>query len=141
MPVEMHLMPEEVRMSAAEKLMHTGRQFNLEVVHLRTAETLVQKKCIRAQKKLLAAAYTLLLPAEMHLKRPKRMLVAAPEMLLPAEMHLRPEVRLSGAEILFYAEMHLMPEEVPLTTAEKLVPSEMEVSMVAAEMLVLLKCT
>jgi hypothetical protein len=31
-------------------------------------------------------------------------------------------LRLSGAEILFYAEMHLMPEEVPLTTAEKLVP-------------------
>ncbi len=91
MPAEMHLMPEEVRMSAAEKLMHTGRQFNLEVVHLRTAETLVPEEMHPSPKKLLAAAYTLLLPAEMHLKRPKRMLVAASEMLLPAEMHLRPE--------------------------------------------------
>ncbi len=51
MPVEMHLMSEEVRMSAAEKLMHTGRQFKLEVVHLRTAETLVPEEMHPSPKK------------------------------------------------------------------------------------------
>ena len=37
-PAEMHLMPEEVCMAAAEKLMQAERHFRFDVVHLATVE-------------------------------------------------------------------------------------------------------